>query len=368
MDENPTQSDHANHGESDPGGALPRPARRWPRRLRRIAIVAAVLVTTATVGAAATVYVLGSRLADNVRRVEGAFDGLAPTRDPVPNPATPESRTILAVGSDLRADGQSTGSDAEVTASVTEQRTDTIMLIRIDPVRDSATVVSIPRDSWVPIPGHGRQKINAAYPLGGPPLLIKTVERLTDIRVDHFMIIDFVGFESIVDALGGVRVQVAQAVTGPGNVHFRTGANDLNGAQALSYVRQRQGLPRGDLDRVRRQQNLLRAILIKISATKPSGDPRRTYRLLDAVTRSVTVDDGVTDADLRTFALEAARLRQENVWFLTAAVRGGGWEGGQSVLYLDEARNAPLWTALGADTMAEYVANDQSALLVKVPR
>jgi LCP family protein required for cell wall assembly len=327
----------------------------------------AILLTAGTVGAAATVYVLGSRLADNVQRLEGAFDGLAPTRDPAPNPATPRSRTILAVGSDLRADGQSTGRDAAVQADESEQRTDAIMLLRFDPAKDSATVVSIPRDSWVSIPGHGRQKINAAYPLGGPPLLIRTVERLTGIRVDNFMIIDFAGFRSVVDALGGVQVQVAQAVTGPG-VHFRQGTNDLDGTQALAYVRQRQGLPRGDLDRVRRQQNVLRAILVKVAATKPSGDPRRTYRLLDAVTRSVSVDDGFTGGELRGFALDAARLRQERVWFLTAAVRGGGWEGDQSVIYLDDTRNAKLWAALGADTMAEYVESDPAALLTRAPR
>lgn len=352
----------ADEAASDAGG------RRWPRTLRRIALVVGILALAGTLGAAGTIYFVGRDLAENVQRVDGAFEGLDPTLRPSPNPSTPDSRTILAVGSDLRSDTQTTGRDAGSNGASSNQRTDAIMLIRFDPDQDSVAVVSIPRDSWVPVPGHGHQKVNAAYPLGGPSLLIRTVEQLTDVRIDHFMIIDFAGFRSIVDALGGVRVQVAEAVTGPDNVYFRQGANHLNGAQALSYVRQREGLPSGDLDRVRRQQNILRAILIKISATKPSGDPRRTYRLLDSVTRAVTIDDSFTGDDLRKFALDAARLKRDNAWFLTAAVRSGGREGDQSVVYLDDQRNADLWTALRTDNMANHVAEHQTEVLGSVPR
>jgi anionic cell wall polymer biosynthesis LytR-Cps2A-Psr (LCP) family protein len=182
------------------------------------------------------------------------------------------------------------------------------------------------------------------------------------------MIIDFAGFRSIVDAIGGVQVQVAEAVTGPDNVHFQQGINKLDGTSALAYVRQRKGLPGGDLDRVRRQQNVLRAILTKVSSTGSGGDPRRTYRLLDAVTQAVSIDDSFTAEDLREFALDAVRLDRDSVWFVTAATRGGGWEGDQSVVYLDDNRNSGLWAALRGGTMSRYVAQGRANLLAAVPR
>jgi LCP family protein required for cell wall assembly len=346
-----------------------RPRRNPFRRLRRLGLVGLVLVLIAGVGILASVYLVGARLSNSISRVSGAFNGLDPTTRPTTDPATASGETILAVGSDLRSTGQSTGLDATDRQSTPgDQRTDVIMLIRFDRLHGSASVVSIPRDSWVTVPDHGTMKINAAYPLGGPPLLIRTVEQLTRVRVDHFMIVDFAGFRSIVDVLGGVDVEVAAASTGVGGVGFHQGSNHLDGNAALAYVRERSTLPEGDLDRIRRQQNFLRAVFTGIAKADPRQNPMQVYRLLDATTRAVSVDDSYRPDELRELAVEAAKLGPGRLWFLTAPVEGPGWEGDQSVMHLDKERTAPLWQALRMDTMAEYVAANQAELLPATPR
>jgi LCP family protein required for cell wall assembly len=343
---------------ADPG----RGPGRWRRRARRLAMVGLILTITGAVAGLVGGYLIDSHLSGNVHRVPGAFQGIDPSARPSSNPAV-HSQTTLAVGLDVRSADQTTGDAATDPQASAGERSDTIMLIRFDPAKQSASVVSIPRDSWVPIPGKGTMKINAAYALGGPPLLISTVEQLTGVRIDHFMVIDFAGFRSVVNALGGVDVQVAAATTDLAGTHLRQGANHLDGTEALAYVRQRHGLPQGDLDRIRRQQSFLRAVLTKMAAVNPAGDPLKTYQLLDAMTKAVTVDDGYTDDQLRALALDAAGLRAGKVWFLTAPVRGTGWEGDQSVVYLDPTRDADLWRALGNDTMPEYVDAHRADLL-----
>ncbi|WP_433503763.1 LCP family protein [Pseudonocardia halophobica] len=165
----------------------------------------------------------------------------------------------------------------------------------------TAAVTSIPRDSWVDIPGHGTNKINAAYAFGGSPLLIQMVENLTGVRVDHFGVIDFAGFQEMGDSVGGIDVRVAAATSNAG-VDFHEGLNHLDGAQALAYVRQRYDLPGGDLDRAKRQQNALKALLTK--AGDDLSDPVGLYDLVDATSRTVSVDDTLTNGGLRDLALE----------------------------------------------------------------
>lgn len=124
--------------------------------------------------------------------------------DVAQRPAATESLTFLLVGTDSRSPEPTTGAEASGPEYVPgAQRSDVIMLFTLSPDRTGASVVSIPRDSWVPIPGRGLGKINTAYSYGGPTLLINTVEQLTQLRVDHFMVIDFAGFQQMTDAVGG---------------------------------------------------------------------------------------------------------------------------------------------------------------------
>src|SRR4051812_20409746 len=148
------------------------------------------------------------------------------------------------------------------------------MIARFSADRQHAQLVSIPRDSWVDIPGHGMNKINAAYAFGGPSLLIQTAEQLTDVRIDHYVAIDFQGIIEVTDALGGVDVVVADT-TNWGPYTFTAGVNHLDGDQARWYLGQRYGLAGGDFDRVRRQQQYLEAMFSQLFSSDPFTDPGR---------------------------------------------------------------------------------------------
>jgi LCP family protein required for cell wall assembly len=333
------------------------------RRLRRTLIVLVAIVVVLIGICAAGLFAVSEVLGDNVTRVPNVFGPL----DVAARPAATPALTFLLVGTDTRADDPTTGTNADPKTDPGSQRSDVLMLVRIDPSRTGASVVSIPRDSWVDIPGHGKNKINAAYAFGGPALLIQTVEGLTGIRVDHFAVIDFAGFTAVVDAVGGIDVRVASATSNNG-VPFVEGINHLDGEAALAYVRQRHELPRGDIDRAQRQQNALRAMLEKAATSGTLADPVRCYRLLDAITRSVSVDDTLTNGGLRDLAVEMRGMQPSGVEFVGAPVAGTGREGPQSVVYLDAGRSAQLWTALRQDQVREYVlANPADRLVLDPP-
>jgi LCP family protein required for cell wall assembly len=331
--------------------------RRSGRRVLAGIVVTVLLLIGLTAG---TLFALTESLGNNVARVPGVFGNLDAAARPADSPAL----TFLLVGSDSRATAPTTGKGAAADAG--SERSDVLMLARIDPARTGASVVSIPRDSWVDIPGHGQNKINAAYAFGGPPLLIGTVEQLTGVRVDHFAVIDFAGFQSMVDAVGGIDVRVADSTENEG-VRFRQGVNHLDGAQALAYVRQRHDLPRGDIDRAQRQQNALRALLDKAASGGMLTDPVQLYRLLDAVSRSVSVDDSLSNGGIRELGIEMRGLRASGLTFVGAPVRGLGREGDQSVVYLDEPRSTELWNALRTDGVAAYTQRNPADTLGETP-
>jgi LCP family protein required for cell wall assembly len=330
------------------------------RRGRRILIGLLVTVLGLILAAAAAIYLLTENLGNNVDRVPGAFVGIPADA----RPSSSSGTTFLLIGTDTRSPDPTTGTDAAPGTDPGSQRSDVIMLARVAADGGTAAVTSIPRDSWVNIPGRGMNKINAAYAFGGAPLLIQTVENLTGVRVDHFGVIDFAGFQQMVDSVGGIDVRVAAATSNDG-VDFHEGLNHLDGAQALAYVRQRYNLPGGDLDRAKRQQNALKALLTK--AGDHMSDPVGLYKLVDATTRTVSVDDTLTNGGLRDLALGMKALRPGGVTFTTAPVAGLGREGPQSVVYLDERAGAALWSAFRDGTMAQYVAAHPAEALSGTP-
>ena len=176
--------------------------------------------------------------------------------------------------------------------------------------------------------------------------------------------IDFAGFQQMVDAVGGIDVRVARATSSRG-VDFRDGLNHLDGTQALVYVRQRYDLPGGDLDRTKRQQNALRALLTK--AQHSLDDPAGLYDLVEATSRTVSVDDTLSNDGLRDLALSLRGLRADTVSFTSAAVSGLRREGAQSVVHLDVDRNWQLWAAVRAGTVADYLATHQDDALSRTP-
>ncbi len=191
----------------------PRSARR--RRGLRALLYVLVAVVILVLLAAAGIVLVTNHLGDQVGRYPSVFAGI----DPSNRPAGKLGQTFLLVGTDSRSPDPTTGADASAPDFVFgAQRSDVMMVVTIADDGTSASVISIPRDSWVNIPGHGMNKINAAFSFGGPPLAIETVEQLTRVRIDHFAVIDFAGFQQMTDAAGGIDVNVGTATERDGVV------------------------------------------------------------------------------------------------------------------------------------------------------
>ncbi|MGE2728544.1 LCP family protein [Mycolicibacterium vaccae] len=274
---------------------------------------------------------------------------------------------ILLVGMDSRTDAHGNPLSQEELATLragndVSTNTDTIILVRIPNNGKSATAISIPRDSYVEAPGIGKMKINGVYGSvhletmkslveqqgedpavaqkeaaeAGREELIKTVANLTGVTVDHYAEIGLLGFALITDALGGVNVCLKQDVYEPlSGADFAAGWQKLDGPRALSFVRQRHDLPRGDLDRVTRQQAFMASLAHEVISSKTLSSPATLNRLEDAVQRSVVISDGW---DIMDFAEQLQKLAGGNVAFATIPiVEEAGWsdDGMQSVVRVD---------------------------------
>jgi LCP family protein required for cell wall assembly len=331
--------------------------------LRRLLISLGVLGLVIALVVGGGLWLLTERWAGNIDRVSGVFAQLDETARPaaatpaVSAPADPV--TFLLVGSDTR-DDVAAGEDPD-------GRSDAIMIARFSADRTHAQLISIPRDSWVDIPGHGRNKINASYAFGGPSLLIQTVEQLTQVRIDHYVAIDFAGLIQVTDDLGGVDVVVAEA-TENGPHTFPAGSNHLDGEQVRWYLAQRYGLPGGDFDRVKRQQQYLRAMFAKLFSSDTFTNPTRLDAAMLAVTSAVGLDDTLGNGDLVALAYSLRGVRPENVQFFTAPVLGTGMEGPASVVYLDSVTGERMWAYLRSDSLAANGAEFADEALPAVPR
>lgn len=346
------------------GAPAPAPGRSRRRRALRTALLSfgvLTLVLALLVGGGA--WFLADRYGGNVARVQDVFDGLDPsTRPAAASPSTAADAapvTFLLVGSDTRAE--------VVDGQLPDARSDAIMLARLSGDRQHVQFVSIPRDSWVDIPGRGKNKINAAYSFGGPSLLIQTVEQLTGVRIDHFAAISFDELISMTDQLGGVDVEVAETTTN-GPYTFTAGLNHLDGDMARWYVGQRYDLAGGDFDRVKRQQNYLRSMFGKLFAAGTFDSVGQVDSVLRIVTGSVAVDDSLGTTDLLELALSARGVTPEDIDFFTAPVLGTGREGAASVVYLDPVAGARMWGYLNSDSLGQNAAEFADEALPAVPR
>ncbi|MFB4305524.1 LCP family protein [Actinomadura sp. GTD37] len=328
-------------------GAERKRKRRWPRVLIAVGLFVALLVA----GLGGLLWQRQSSYNGNIDRIKGAMPGEGANR---PGPNVEGTENWLLVGSDSRETG-TTGEGSQVWKPG-RQRTDTIMLLHLPADRKKAYVISFPRDSWVEIPGYGNQKINAAFSFGGPKLLIETMENLTGIRVDHYGAIDFEGFKSMTDALGGVTVNIKQSVYDPARKkQWPAGRQKLNGDDALLFVRQRYNLPNGDFDRIKRQQAFLGALAKQAADRGTLTNPFKLDRFLSALSKSISVDEGVSAGDLRSLALSMRSVRASDVKFMTLPFKGTGTRARQSVVLLDGTKARQLFNAVKTARMGEYV-------------
>ncbi|MFD5947943.1 LCP family protein [Streptomyces collinus] len=331
-------------------GLVRRRRRRW---VRITAFgVAGVLVAAGGVG-----WAVYAKLSGNITPDEAAAAELARYDRERPTSLVKDARNILLIGSDSRG---GTGNARYGRDSGTE-RSDTTILLHLSAGRDNATAVSIPRDLMVDLPACRRPDgsrsaprfamFNQAFQIGGSACTIRTVEKLTDVRVDHHVVVDFHGFKAMVDAVDGVEVCLRQPIDDrAAKLRLPAGRVTLNGEQALGYVRARKTLGDGsDTERMERQQRFLGALVNKVRSNDVLLNPAKLYPVLDAATSSLTTDPEL--ASLRGLYALVRGLRDipmEQVQFLTVPRESYAYDANRDQLVEPAARR--LFERLRTDT------------------
>lgn len=335
----------------DPESSEP-PRKR--RKGRAALIFFGSLVLVAALVAGGYVFNLANTFDSRSEKIEQAF----PEESTRPKPAEPvngtSAKNILLMGSDSRG---ATEIDA-VNGAATDQRADTLMLLHIPADRKNAYAVSLMRDLWVDIPGHGQSKINSALAYGGVPLMVQTVESLFNQRVDHVAMVDFEGFKGLTDALGGVDVNVPISFTSThGKFTFPTGINTMNGEQALGFVRERYAFADGDYQRVRNQQAFLKAIIGKTLSAETLTNPVTVNNMVASISPFISVDKSLDAGALGGLALELRNVRQQDIAMFTLPTNGTGTSSdGQSIVLVNQDAVSKISDALADDTLGDYIA------------
>ena len=327
-------------GRSTPGGPVgPGGSRRKWSRPRRIFVVVAALIALVLVAGVGMYYYVNSKLAHS--------DVLA---DYPGRPAATAGTNWLITGSDSRQ-GLTRKQERQLAtgklSAISGHRSDTILILHIPSNGGQPVLLSIPRDSYVKIPGYGMNKINAAYDLGGPKLLAETVQNATGLYINHYMGIGFGGFVGVVDAVGGVRMCLPGPMVDPkAGLNLKAGCQTLDGAQALGYVRTR-NFAVSDLQREQDQRLFLRALLSKMTSTGTLLNPFASIPAATGAAGALTVDDGTSLTDLWHAAFALRNPETTTVPIATAAYQTSN--AGVAVLW-DQAEATQLFNALKNDT------------------
>ncbi|GAA5047042.1 hypothetical protein GCM10023318_13020 [Nocardia callitridis] len=258
---------------------------------------------------------------------------------------TPGTNWLL-VGSDGRGDlSEDQTQELSTGGDVGPERTDTILLVHVPSSGGKTTMVSLPRDSYVDVPGQGKDKLNASFAIGGPQLLVQTVENATGVHLDHYAQIGFGGFAGVVDTLGGIDICVPEPIDDPlAGINLAAGCQTLNGPQALGFVRSR-ATAMADVDRMNHQRLFMEALLKKVSSAGTLANPFTLWPLARDIAGSLKVDqkDHIWDLAMLGWA-----MRGETV---ATTVPIGGFEDTDSgnVLLWDSEQASPFFDALAKD-------------------
>jgi len=305
------------------GAATPRHGRQKRRAGVVFPAVAGVLTMALLLGVGYAGYAY-NQLSDGVTIVN-AITGKKDTKDDVDGKA----QNILLVGDDHRPENATPEQMAELstTSDGGATNTDTMIVLHINADGSQATMISFPRDSYVDIPDVGKGKLNSAFyygtlngggDTGGAKMLIKTIENLSGLQIDHYVRVSLLGFYQVVKELGPVQVCLNQATSDPySGVDLPAGKSSLNAKEALSFVRQRHGLPNGDLDRNVRQQYFLSQEARKVTSAGTLLNPVKMGNILKAVGGSIQ-----TDTDLIDLASQMRNLRPGNIQSATIPTLG----------------------------------------------
>ena len=297
-------------------------SRRTRTILRRSLIGLLITVLVLSIAGVGAAFWLQRHYDDNIERFRDPFADLPPSSRPR---GAVGAMNVLLLGSDSRI-----SADDEDQWLRGAQRTDAIMLAHVPADRSAVNIAALPKDAVVPIDGHGRGPLSDAFRLGGPTLMIKTVEAQTGVRINHLVILDFEGFRDITDDLHGV--DVAQ----------RNGATvTMDGDAALRYVRQSRSIPGQDEEEVRRQQAWIRAVSTKALAKNTVTSPLTVTSVLDSLTRSISADEGFSIEEMRSLTLSLRKVNGDRMQFITPPTG---------------ARGSLFWTAMATDRLPAYLS------------
>lgn len=257
---------------------------------------------------------------------------------------------ILLAGVDVRAGLTRRQQRVLHVGHATGHNSDTLMVVHITADHRHLYVISLPRDSWVKIPGFGMNKINAAFGLGGPPLMVRTVEQATGLTINDFVEVNFLGFVKIIDALGGVDICLPYAVNDPySGLHMRAGRHHVDGIRALQFARDRHSFALSDLARIGDQQQLLSSVLSEAVSSGTLTNPVKFPRFLSAATAATTVS---RQFDVTGLADELRFIKPGAVTFTTVPLA--------STNYLaPNGESAVLWNTTAARALFARVRADR---------
>jgi LCP family protein required for cell wall assembly len=348
-----TQHDTDNPDHSDNPGQG-RTGRR--RRIKRIALVSAASLIALVLVIAGGGYFFASHMLSSVHRIHVV--ALSAPDQPVMPAATSRSVTILLTSGAVGA------VQGTLPKSSVGPASGLISLIHLDANQRTGAVISLPPNAIVSIPGHGKKDLGDALAIGGPSLLVKTVERLTDVRINHYSVLSFSGALAVINALGGVDVDVPYVTTSSGHT-FHQGTNLVDGHSALAYARQ----PAiSEIGRELLQQNLMRSIMSKIAHKRLFRNPTVDYRLVRALAGALSVDSNMSNSQLASLALSLGNLGSSDGTFVDAPTIGSSaTRGGDNPVHLDRSLSQKLWQAIRHDSVAAFALRYPSTVTSTAP-
>lgn len=235
-----------------------------------------------------------------------------------------------------------------------ESPTDMIMVVHIPADRSGVQLVSIPNDTWMRVPGHGQGTVESSVEVGGLPLAVQTVSEFLAIDIDHVAVIDLAGLSDLADLIGGVEV-VSSTAFSSGGRDFRVGSNTLDGADALAFFCERTAFPNGDLQRIRNQQEFIRAVSIQVVSADYEFNPLKMSELVRALSPFLTVDSGLNASTLVKLGAQLKGISEDDFDFVTAPTQAPVVpEDDGARLTADRSGLEKLKQAIADDTLSDY--------------
>jgi LCP family protein required for cell wall assembly len=312
-------------------------------RQRRALLIASSLMSAMILLVSGGAWGLTSYIDSHLNRVNAGTGG-TPASGPL---------NILVAGLDERT-GLTQHQQAllHVGANQGETDTDTLMLVHVPASHRYVRVISLPRDSWVSIPGHGMNKINAALGLGGPQLMVQTVEQATGLTINDYVEVNFLGFVKVIDALGGVDICLPYAVNDPySGLDMSAGMHHVNGITALEFARDRHSFPASDLARIENQQQLISTALSEGISSGMLANPVRLESFLSATSAAIKVDQGFNVVRL---ADELRGISTKAVTFTTVPLANTNYQ-------TPTGESAVLWNTSAAAALFNQLKTDQGS-------